>query len=95
VIYNEEKDFSAIQMDSFYERLLNFLNVREEKCDEGNGRQICGQNDATYKESWRGNEGPADEVGPKRTRKCSNPDARRKFEYDLPESDAAMMFRVA
>jgi len=63
--YNEEKDFLRSSMDSFYERLLNFLTSRKRNAMKGTGRQICGQNDATYKESWRGNEGPADEVGEK------------------------------
>ena len=94
--YNEEKDFSAIQMDSFYERLLNFLtpekrNAMKELEDKYGVRMM-----KTYKETWRGNEGPADEVRAEKDEevlKILTPE--EKLEYDLRKSDAAMMLRVA
>jgi hypothetical protein len=93
--YDDEQDASTIQLDSFSERLLNFLTVEKRTAMKELEDKFAVKMMQTYKDTWRGNDGPADAI------KAEKDDAmleiltpEEKFEYDLRRSDTAMLLRV-
>jgi len=93
--YDDEQDASTIQLDSFNERLLNFLTPEKRTAMKELEDKFAVKLMQTYKDTWRGNDGPADAV------KAEKDDAmteiltpEEKFEYDLRRSDTAMFLRV-
>jgi hypothetical protein len=93
--YNDEEDLSAIQLDSFSERLLNFLTPEKRTAMKELEDTFSVRMMKTYKDTWRGNEGPADAVKAEKDEaalKVLTPE--EKFEYDLRRSDTAMFLRV-
>lgn len=93
--YNDEQDASTIQLDSFNERLLNFLTPEKRTSMKELEDKFAVKLMQTYKDTWRGNEGPADAV------KADKDEAilqiltpEEKLEYDLRRSDTAMFLRL-
>jgi hypothetical protein len=93
--YDDEQDASTIQLDSFNERLLNFLTPEKRTAMKELEDKFAVRMMKTYKDTWRGNDGPADAV------KAEKDDAmmeiltpEEKLEYDLRRSDTAMFLRV-
>jgi len=93
--YTDEQDVSTIQMDSFYERLLNFLTPEKRTAMKELEDKFAVKMMKTYKDTWRGNEEPAEAVRAEKDEamlEIITPE--EKFEYDLRRSETAMFLRV-
>src|SRR5438445_333432 len=91
----DEQDVSTIQMDSFKERLLNFLTPEKRTAMKELEDKFTVKMMKTYKDSWRGNDGPADAVRDEKDEAMLGIlTPEEKFEYDLRRSDTAMFLRV-
>jgi len=93
--YNDEQDASTIQLDSFNERLLNFLTPEKRTAMKELEDKFAVKLMKTYKDTWRGNDGPADEVKAEKDEammEIITPE--EKLEYDLRRSDTAIFLRV-
>jgi hypothetical protein len=93
--YTDEEDASAIQMDSYNERLFNFLTPEKRTAMKELEDKFAVKLMKTYKDTWRGDDGPADEVkAEKNEAMLSILSPEEKFDYDLRRSDTAMFLRV-
>ncbi len=93
--YTDEDDLSAIQLDSYSERLLNFLTPEKRTAMKELQDAFAVKMMKTYKDTWRGNDEPANAVQAEKEEamlKILTPD--EKFEYDLRRSDTAVILRV-
>jgi hypothetical protein len=93
--YTDEDDLSAIQLDSYSERLLNFLTPEKRTAMKELEDTFAVKMMKTYRDTWRGNDEPAKAVLAEKDEamlKVMTPD--EKFEYDLRRSDTAVVLRV-
>lgn len=93
--YNDEQDASTIQLDSFNERLLNFLTPEKRTAMKELEDKFTVKLMQTYKDTWRGDDGPADQVKAEKDEAMTQiltPD--EKLQYDLRRSDTAMFLRL-
>lgn len=93
--YNDEQDASTIQLDSFNERLLNFLTPEKRTAMKELEDKFAVKLMKTYKDTWRGNDGPADAVKAEKDEAMMEViTPEEKLEYDLRRSDTAIFLRV-
>ena len=91
----DEEDLSAIQFDSASERLLNFLTPEKRTAMKELEDKFTVRMMKTYKDTWRGNEQPAEAVRAEKDEAILKVLTREeKFEYDLRRSDTAAFLRV-
>lgn len=93
--YTGEDDLSAIQLDSYSERLLNFLTLEKRTAVKELEDKFAVKMMKTFKDSWRGNDKSANAVQAEKDEamlKVLTPD--EKFDYDLRRSETAVILRV-
>src|SRR5207247_873627 len=86
--YSDEDDLSAIQLDSISERTFDFLTAEKRTALKELEDRFTVKMMHTYKSTWRGDDGPADEVRAEKDAallEVLSPE--EKFEYDLRKSD--------
>jgi len=92
--YSDEDDLSAIQLDSYSERTLDFLTPEKRTAVKELDDRFTVKMMQTYKSTWRGDEGPAEEVRAEKDDALLEVLSREeKFEYDLRKSDTAQYLR--
>jgi hypothetical protein len=92
--YSDEDDLSAIQLDSISERTLDFLTPEKRTAVKELDDRFTVKMMQTYKSTWRGDDGPADEVRAEKDAallEVLSPE--EKFEYDLRKSDTSLLLR--
>jgi hypothetical protein len=92
--YSDEDDLSAIQLDSFSERTLDFLTPEKRTAVKELDDRFTVKMMQTYKTTWRGDEGPADQVRAEKDAallQVLSPE--EKFDYDLRKSETALFLR--
>ncbi len=93
--YTDEDDLSAIQLDSYSERLLNFLTPEKRTAMKELEDNFAVKMMKTFKDSWRGNDESSKAVQAEKDEamlKVLTPE--ETFEYDLRRSDTAVILRV-
>lgn len=93
--YTDEQDLSAIQMDSYQERLLNFLPPEKRSAMKELEDKFTVKKMKTLKTSFRGNEEASNALQAEKDAavlKILSPE--EKFEYDLRRSETATFLRV-
>lgn len=92
--HSEEDDLSAIQLDSISERTLEFLTPEKLTAVKELDDRFAVKMMQTYKSTWRGEEGPADQVRAEKDAALLGVlSPEEKFEYDLRKSDTALYLR--
>ena len=93
--YTDDEDLSAIRMDSMSERLLSFLTPAKRTAMKELEDKFAVRMMKTYKDTWRGNEAPAEAVQAEKDEAMLQVlTPADKFEYDVRRSDTAMFMRV-
>jgi hypothetical protein len=93
--YTDEEDPSSIHIDSFSERLLNFLTPEKQTAMKELEDKFAIKMMKTYKNTWRGDEGPSQAVQAEKNEAVLQVlTQEEKFEYDLRRSDTAVLLRV-
>jgi hypothetical protein len=93
--YTDEDDLSAIQLDSYSERLLDFLTPEKRTVMKELEDLFAVKMMKTFKDAWRGNDESSKVVQAEKDEamlKVLTPE--EKFEYDLRRSDTAVFLRV-
>jgi len=92
--YSDEDDLSAIQLDSISERIFDFLTPEKRTALKELEDRFTVKMMHTYKTTWRGDDGPADEVrAAKDAALLEVLLPEEKFEYDLRKSETALFLR--